>query len=214
MQQTGPKSIAVVTCSTRPTRIGHLIAAYVTDYLKKASSDPANAALNAEIATIDLADAPLPMMDEPGIPAGYPATDPTSHYAHAHSRKWSTTVRQHDAFIFVCPQYNWGYPASLKNALDYLYHEWAGKPAVVVSYGGRGGNLAGAQLMQVCKGLHMKVIEKTVLVKIRVDEADAAREGGAFVDDRVKAWKADGIDEQLKACSDDLFTMLAEVKKV
>ena len=45
-------------------------------------------------------------------------------------------------------QYNWGYPASLKNALDYLYHEWTGKPAGIISYGGHGGGKAAAQLLQ------------------------------------------------------------------
>ena len=46
-------------------------------------------------------------------------------------------------------QYNWGYPAALKNALDYLYHEWKGKPAVIISYGTRGGGRAAAQLKEV-----------------------------------------------------------------
>lgn len=46
-------------------------------------------------------------------------------------------------------QYNWGYPAALKNAIDYLYHEWKGKPAAIVSYGTRGGGKAAAQLQQV-----------------------------------------------------------------
>lgn len=46
-------------------------------------------------------------------------------------------------------QYNWGYPAALKNALDYLYHEWLGKPAVIITYGTRGGGKAAAQLQQV-----------------------------------------------------------------
>ena len=47
------------------------------------------------------------------------------------------------ALMFVTPQYNWGYPASLKNAIDYLFREWNDKPAIVVSYGSRGGDKAG-----------------------------------------------------------------------
>lgn len=46
-------------------------------------------------------------------------------------------------------QYNWGYTASLKNALDYLFHEWNSKPAGIVSYGSRGGGKAAVQLEQV-----------------------------------------------------------------
>ena len=50
-----------------------------------------------------------------------------------------------------CPamQYNWGYPAALKNAVDYLYHSWNGKPAMIVSYGSHGGGKGAAQLKQV-----------------------------------------------------------------
>ena len=46
-------------------------------------------------------------------------------------------------------QYNWGYPAALKNALDYLYRSWNGKPAMIVSYGSHGGGKGAAQLKQV-----------------------------------------------------------------
>jgi len=58
--------------------------------------------------------------------------------------------------VFVTPQYNWGYPAALKNALDHLYSEWAGKPAMIVTYGGHGGGRCAAQLRQVLEGLHMQ----------------------------------------------------------
>lgn len=46
-------------------------------------------------------------------------------------------------------QYNWGYLAALKNAIDFLYHEWKGKPAVIISYGTRGSGKAAEQLKQV-----------------------------------------------------------------
>lgn len=44
----------------------------------------------------------------------------------------------------------------IKNAIDYLYHEWAGKPAMIVSYGGHGGGKAAAQLKQVLEAVRMK----------------------------------------------------------
>jgi hypothetical protein len=62
----------------------------------------------------------------------------------------------------VTPQYNWGYPASLKNAIDYLFHEWVGKPGLVVSYGGRGGGKCNAQLREVLKGVRMVTTERYV----------------------------------------------------
>jgi len=61
--------------------------------------------------------------------------------------------------VFVTPQYNWGYPAVLKNAIDYLFNEWKGKSAMIVSYGGHGGGKAASQLRQVLNGVHMEVAE-------------------------------------------------------
>ena len=98
---------------------------------------------------IDLKDWPLPMDDEPGIPA-------VGSYDQPHTRAWSDKIKQAAGFIFVSPQYNWGYPAALKNALDHLYKEWHGKPAVIATYGGHGGGKCSAQLKQVLEGLHMR----------------------------------------------------------
>jgi NAD(P)H-dependent FMN reductase len=65
--------------------------------------------------------------------------------------------------VFVTPQYNWGIPAGLKNALDYLFHEWGGKPAVVVTYGGHGGGKCGEAMQVVLGGgLNMRVVEPVV----------------------------------------------------
>jgi NAD(P)H-dependent FMN reductase len=53
--------------------------------------------------------------------------------------------------VFVSPQYNWGYPAPLKNAIDHLYKEWLGKPAVIVTYGGHGGDNVGVSCVRFLK---------------------------------------------------------------
>jgi NAD(P)H-dependent FMN reductase len=98
---------------------------------------------------VDLADWPLPMDDEPAIPQG-------GGYVQPHTLAWSRKVASADAFVIVTPQYNWGYPAVLKNALDHLYKEWAGKPLVIVSYGGHGGTKCAAQLRQVVEGIGMR----------------------------------------------------------
>jgi NAD(P)H-dependent FMN reductase len=52
--------------------------------------------------------------------------------------------------VFVTPEYNHGYPASLKNAIDYLHQEWRYKPVGFVSYGGvAAGTRSVEQLQQV-----------------------------------------------------------------
>ena len=52
-------------------------------------------------------------------------------------------VERADAFVFVTPEYNYGYNAVLKNAIDFLFHEWADKAVSFVSYGGIGGGGGG-----------------------------------------------------------------------
>jgi len=200
------KSIAIITCSTRPSRIGNFVAQHVTSII----SSTLSASTNLRISSIDLAAHPLPLFDETAIPAGLPRSDPTPHYTTPHARAWSAEIRQHAAFIFVTPQYNWGYPASVKNALDYLYHEWGGKPAMVVSYGNRGGELAGAQLMQICKGLRMKVVERVVGYKVKVEEAEGVREKGEFGKERKEMWRGEGVDEELRKGFEEVVGFLGE----
>lgn len=68
-----------------------------------------------------------------------------------------------DAFVAVTSEYNHGYPAALKTALDSAKHEWRGKPIGFVSYGGMSGGLrATEQLRQVVAELHMVSIRETV----------------------------------------------------
>ncbi len=101
---------------------------------------------------VDLADWPLPMNDEPGLPAlGGP-------YGHTHTQAWSDKIKSADAVVFVTPQYNWGYPAVLKNAIDHLYHEWRDKPAAIVTYGGHGGTRCAKQLRRVAASVKMRVV--------------------------------------------------------
>ena len=74
--------------------------------------------------------------------------------------------------MFVFPQYNWGYPAPLKNALDYLYYEWHDKPAVSVTYGTRGGNRAAQQFLGVLEGLHMRPLASRLEIVITDEDVD------------------------------------------
>jgi NAD(P)H-dependent FMN reductase len=136
--------IQVIVSSVRARRICPQIAAWVAEI----GAD----AISGRFEVVDLKDWPLPMDDETEIPAG------ASNYAFEHTSAWSRKVSEGDAFVFVTPQYNWGYPATLKNALDHLYREWVGKPAMIVTYGGHGGGKCAAQLRQVLDGLKMQPV--------------------------------------------------------
>jgi NAD(P)H-dependent FMN reductase len=152
--------IAVVVGSTRPSRICPEIAAWV---LETARSD---SRLSYEL--LDLAEIALPFLDEPLIPA-------LGRYEHEHTRRWSRTISSYDGFVFVFPQYNWGYPAVLKNALDFLYREWHDKPAALAGYGTRGGSKGVAQLHGVLQGLHMRTIDQNL--ELIVTDADIDERG-------------------------------------
>lgn len=113
--------LKIITSTVRPGRKGPVVAAWVLDVAKEYGS--------FEVELLDLAEIKLPLMDEPNHPA-------MKKYQHEHTKKWSAKIAEADAFIFVTAEYDYNYPAPLRNALEYLYQEWGYKPASIVSYGG------------------------------------------------------------------------------
>jgi NAD(P)H-dependent FMN reductase len=151
-------TVLVIVASMRARRIGAQVAQWVAGIGRTSLAEK-------RLEILDLKDWPLPMDDEPGIPAG-------NIYEQAHTKAFGEKIASAQGFVFVTPQYNWGYPAPLKNALDHLYKEWSGKPALIVSYGSRGGGKCAAQLQQVLQGLHMKPVGRVGL-KISRDRIEA-----------------------------------------
>jgi NAD(P)H-dependent FMN reductase len=131
------KKIGIIIGSTRPGRLGAQVAQWISDEFSQTPG--------LKFSLIDLKAWNLPLFNEPGMPS-------KGQYTHDYTRKWSKEINKYAAFIFVTPEYNGGYPASLKNAIDYLHKEWTGKPAIIVSYGYGGGKGAAGQLKQVLEG--------------------------------------------------------------
>jgi NAD(P)H-dependent FMN reductase len=125
----------IMIASTRPGRVGLPVAQWFTER--------AIAHGGFEIDVADLAEINLPFMDEPHHPR-------LRQYQHQHTKEWSARVDAADAFVFVMPEYNYGFNAPLKNAIDYLHQEWAYKPVGFVSYGGIS---AGTRAVQMIKGV-------------------------------------------------------------
>ena len=141
-------SIKIITSTTREGRKGIAVANWITDFAKQTNK------YNIEL--LDLAKINLPFMDEPNHPR-------LKQYQHEHTKKWSETINSADAFIIVLAEYNFGFPAPIKNAIDYLFHEWKYKPVGFVSYGGVSGGLRSAQMLkQVVTAVSMMPIADTV----------------------------------------------------
>jgi NAD(P)H-dependent FMN reductase len=125
--------LAVVITSTREERVGPVIADW---FIERARAHG-----KFDLQRIDLKEVNLPLLDEPKHPR-------FRQYQHAHTKAWSATVDGADAFVFITPEYNYSMPPALLNAIDYVLHEWAYKPAGFVSYGGASG---GTRSVQVAK---------------------------------------------------------------
>ena len=161
MSSSASAPIAVLVCSSRKPRVCPQVADFVLDTLKQEEPSPLtleaqNNPPPSKFEIIDLAERNLPFFDEPVIPA---QIHNHNDYAQPHTRAWSQEIQKYSAFIFILPQYNWGYPAILKNAIDFLYNEWKGKSAMIVSYGGHGGGKSAGQLRQILDSVHMNTAE-------------------------------------------------------
>jgi NAD(P)H-dependent FMN reductase len=160
------KTVLLIMGSTRAGRI----CPRITDWVARIG----RACTEFEYQTIDLVNWLLPMDDETALPAIGP-------YAQPHTRAWSDRIRSAEAVIFITPQFNWGYPAVLKNAIDHLYDEWRDKPAAIVTYGGHGGTRCAKQLRQVAAAVKMRVVPTAPAIWL--PEA-VIRQGAAFEPDR------------------------------
>lgn len=151
MAETQVTTIRVIIASTRPVRVGPQIAEEVVKIIGE------NPQVNVEVT--DLKELNLPFLDEPEMPA-------LGNYVHEHTKNWSGLIKASDAVVIVTAEYNWGYPASLKNAIDYLYSEWRKKPILLVSYGAKGGPKAAEQLRQVLGRIRANVLEAGIQIPL------------------------------------------------
>ena len=146
--------IAVILGSTRPGRNGKPVADWVLD--------KASARTGAKYELVDLADYPLPHLDEAMPPA-------FGQYANDHTKDWAATIAGYDGYIFVTPEYNHSTSGVLKNAIDYLYAEWNNKAAGFVSYGAVGGTRAAEMLRLVAGELQIADVRQQVALSLVTD---------------------------------------------
>ncbi len=146
--------VGIVIGSTRPNRKGEGVANWVHELAAKRT--------DATFELIDIATYALPLLDEPIPPS-------QGKYSHEHTKRWSAKIASCDAFVFVTPEYNHGTSGALKNALDFLYLEWANKAAGFVSYGSAGGVRAVESLRLVMGELQVADVRSAVALMLATD---------------------------------------------
>jgi NAD(P)H-dependent FMN reductase len=137
-------NLPVILGSIRKGRRSHAAARLVVERIAEAGH---------RTQLVDLRELNLPMFDE----------EETSE-SHAAVAAFRQIIAESDAQVWLTPEYNHGYTAAVKNALDYLHGEIRRKPAVVcgLSSGLVGGARAVEQLKAVLIELHVVPIRESV----------------------------------------------------
>ncbi len=125
-------TLKIILASTRPGSPAPAIGSWIAAHAQSASF--------GRVEILDLAEINLPFLDEPEHPR-------LGRYTHPHTFAWSRAIDDADALIIVSPEYNGGFPAPLKNALDFLHAEWRNKALGMVTYSGGPSGGAGAAAM-------------------------------------------------------------------
>jgi NAD(P)H-dependent FMN reductase len=141
--------VQIIVGSTRPGRFADKPLAWLVDRLSDRD--------DLELDVLDLRDHPLPMFDSPMSPVRTQRDYPNEDVA-----KLGRRVDSADGFITVTSEYNHGYPASLKNAMDYIFPEFNRKPMTFVGYGNAGGARAIEQLRLVTIEFEMAPLRRAV----------------------------------------------------
>ena len=139
--------IALVIGSTRATRFADLPAQWMLAQ--------AQARTDMSVELVDLRDYNLPFFNEMASNAYMPSSD-------AAAVAWQKKMAEFDGYVFVVAEYNHSVSASLKNALDQAYVEWAHKPMAAIAYGSMGGARALEHLRSIAVELQMVPVRNAV----------------------------------------------------
>lgn len=175
--------LALIVSSTREGRAGLKVGQWFEGLAKKHGG--------FAVELIDLLEVNLPLLDERNHPN-------QRKYEKEHTKAWSARIAAADAFVFVVPEYNYGMPPALLNALDYLYHEWHYKAAAFTSYGGQSGGLRSVQMakpvlttlrmMPIPEGVTIQFFTKHMQEDGRFDPGDAFDRATKSMLDELARW--------------------------
>lgn len=142
--------IGIVKGSIREGSKGASVARWVLEQAEAREGD-------TTFELIDLATFDVPLLEWEKVPGSA-----KKKYPHESVLAWSAAIDDCDGFVLVTPEYNHSVPGGLKNAVDWLYPEWAGKAAALVSYGAESGVRAVEHWRQILANFSMMVVRQQV----------------------------------------------------
>ena len=149
------QNIAIISSSVRNGRSSHRVALYFKKYLGE------NGIANAEI--LDLKEYNFPLFDERLKNQRSPSSA---------AIEFAGKIKSADGVIIITPEYNGGYPASIKNAVDLLYDEWQRKTVAIVTVSD--GNFGGSQVIISLQYSLWKIRAWTVPARFPVPDVNEA----------------------------------------
>lgn len=149
------KHISIISSSVREGRKSHNVSLYFQNYLTE------NKIATTEI--VDLKAYNFPIFEGTLKTLTHPAKDVL---------EFAEKIKSSDGIIIVTPEYNGGYPASLKNAIDLLYEEWKYKPVAIVTVSS--GPFAGNQALVALQFTLWKMKAWTIPAMFSVPTVDKA----------------------------------------
>ena len=147
--------IEVISASIRAGRQSHKVALFFKSFLESSKLATAN--------ILDLKEYNFPLFDERLSKQANPIPA---------AKEFSEKVAKADAIIIVTPEYNGGYPASLKNAVDLLYNEWRRKPIAIAAVSD--GQFGGTQVITSLQFSLWKIGALTVPARFHASNVDTS----------------------------------------
>lgn len=180
--------IVIISASVREGRNSHRVALYFNSYLKE------NRLAEAEI--LDLKSYGFPLFSERLKYQKEPLTA---------ASEFAEKVSHADGVIIITPEYNGGYPASLKNVVDLLTDEWNKKPVAICTVSD--GNFGGMQVIISLQFVLWKMKARTVNAMFPVPKVSKSFDENGVAADR------EATDKRAAGFVGELLRCIVEAKK-
>jgi NAD(P)H-dependent FMN reductase len=183
------KKIAIITASVRTGRKSDRVALYFKNFLEAQNL--------AAVTILDLAEYQFPIFNErlKSLVDPSPAT-----------LSFAEEINAAAGIIIVTPEYNGGYPASLKNVIDLLYAEWKRKPIAISTVSA--GAFAGSQVITSLQFTLWKIGALTVPAMFPVPTIDKSFDENGVPSDQA------GTDKRATAFINELLWIMEAKQKM